>query len=328
MFYAGLVALRQLDVKRVIAYASISHMNFAIAGLFTNNVFGAVGAILMMFNHGLVAAGLFYLIGIVYERYHTRLLYYFGGLAHILPIFSFSFFILTLCNCSFPGTCTFISEFLILVGLVFQTKIVMCLSAVVSFLNTSYSFWLYNRVCFGQLKLDIQRTHDILVFRKICDTGELWVLSLICISVVILGLLPHFFLDVFGQEEMGSVVQLKAASMVKPYYQYTQSADKVPNVSKDHKVPSKSRRIIRIEELPDDYNDNLLLGRPSPKKGPRKQFGPIVDLLLFIVTIFFIVFYVSTLLVSIVFFSGVNVVCFIVADVRPYFFSNYMFSPS
>jgi NADH:ubiquinone oxidoreductase subunit 4 (subunit M) len=140
MFYAGLVALRQLDIKRVIAYASISHMNFAIAGLFTNNVFGIVGSILMMFNHGLVAAGLFYLIGIIYERYHTRLLYYFGGLAHVMPMFSLSFFILTLCNCSFPGTCTFVSEFLILIGLVFQTKIIMVLSAVVSLLNTAYSF--------------------------------------------------------------------------------------------------------------------------------------------------------------------------------------------
>jgi NADH:ubiquinone oxidoreductase subunit 4 (subunit M) len=140
MFYAALIALRQIDIKRVIAYASISHMNFAVLGLFTNNSFGIVGGIFMMFNHGLVAAGLFYMVGLIYERYHTRLLYYYSGLAYIMPIFSLYFFILTLCNCSFPGTCTFASEFLILLGLIHQTKIIMFLSALVSLLNTGYCF--------------------------------------------------------------------------------------------------------------------------------------------------------------------------------------------
>lgn len=193
IFYAASIALSQIDIKKVIAYASISHMNLAVLGIFSNNLYGLNGAILMMVFHGIVSAGLFYLIGVLYERYHTRIVPYYGGLVQVMPVFSIFFFILSLANCSFPGTCTFLAEIAILIGIFSQSKVIGMIVAMSGLINTAYSLWLYNRLIFGQLKtkMAIQFFRDITVPKiqnGFVDVTEFWVLASLCFFTIWFGI--------------------------------------------------------------------------------------------------------------------------------------------
>jgi NADH:ubiquinone oxidoreductase subunit 4 (subunit M) len=117
IIYTCCTTIRQVDLKKIIAYASVSHMSLVILGLFSNNIYGVAGSIFLMLSHGIVSSGLFFCIGCLYDRYKTRTLRYYSGLVLTMPLFSFCFFILILSNISFPGTSSFIGEFLILLGL-------------------------------------------------------------------------------------------------------------------------------------------------------------------------------------------------------------------
>jgi NADH-quinone oxidoreductase subunit M len=121
IIYASLICLAQWDIKKIIAYSSVGHMNLATLGLFTQNQQAIKGGIFFLFSHGLISAGLFFLVGILYDRYHTRTIRYYRGLVLFMPIFAFLFLIFSLANIAVPGTCGFISEFLILIG-VFQNN--------------------------------------------------------------------------------------------------------------------------------------------------------------------------------------------------------------
>lgn len=118
MFYASIVAIRQLDIKKIVAYSSVAHMGFVVVGLFTLTYFGFVGAYFTMISHGIVAAALFFLVGVIYERYKTRNLLYFGGLVSLMPLYAFFFFLFTLANIGFPFTSNFIGELFVLLGVV------------------------------------------------------------------------------------------------------------------------------------------------------------------------------------------------------------------
>jgi len=113
--YASLVTIRQIDLKRIIAYSSVAHMNLIVLGLFSYTQQGIDGAIYLMIGHGIVSTGLFFCVGVLYDRYHTRLLHYYGGLAQVMPIYAVYLFFFTLANMGFPGTSNFIWELLILV---------------------------------------------------------------------------------------------------------------------------------------------------------------------------------------------------------------------
>lgn len=115
--YASLATIRQIDLKRIIAYSSVAHMNLIVIGLFSNNYNSLDGSIYMMLAHGFVSSALFFCIGLVYERYHTRLLRYYGGLVAVMPLFACFFLLFTLANMALPGTCNFVGELLIFVGL-------------------------------------------------------------------------------------------------------------------------------------------------------------------------------------------------------------------
>ena len=152
IIYASLTTLRQIDLKKIIAYSSVAHMGFVTLGLFSLNIQGIEGALLLMLSHGFVASSLFLCIGVLYDRTHTRLVKYYGGLVHVMPLFSVFFLIFTMGNLSLPGTSSFVGEFLILVG-VFQTNpFVATCAATGMILGGAYSIWLYNRVVFGNLK--------------------------------------------------------------------------------------------------------------------------------------------------------------------------------
>jgi NADH-quinone oxidoreductase subunit M len=117
IIYTSLTTIRQIDLKKIIAYSSVAHMNFALLGFFFNNNQGLEGSLYLMIGHGFISSALFLAIGILYDRYHTRNILYYGGIVQFMPIFSFFLFCFTLGNIGFPGTTNFVGEFLILIGL-------------------------------------------------------------------------------------------------------------------------------------------------------------------------------------------------------------------
>jgi len=116
VIYASLTTLQQVDLKKIIAYSSVGHMGLVTIGIFSATSQGIVGSILLMISHGIVSGALFLCIGILYERHHTRIVKYYGGLIHTMPLYSVCFIIFTLGNIGLPGTSSFIGEFLVILG--------------------------------------------------------------------------------------------------------------------------------------------------------------------------------------------------------------------
>ena len=189
IIYASLCAIRQTDLKRIIAYSSIAHMNLVTLGIFSFNIVGLEGAIVQSISHGFVASAMFLLIGILYDRYHSRLLYYYGGLVHMMPIYSVMFLIFTMANIALPGTSSFVGEFLLLSG-IYKTNVLTCIiSALGVILCGAYSLWLYNRLTFGNLKINNTLLYKDLTFREFSILLPLLGLT------IFMGIYPKFFLN-------------------------------------------------------------------------------------------------------------------------------------
>jgi proton-translocating NADH-quinone oxidoreductase chain M len=187
IIYASLTAIRQTDLKRIVAYSSVAHMNLVTLGIFSFNSIGLEGSILQSISHGFVAGAMFFLIGILYSRYHSRLLYYYGGLVHLMPLYSVFFLIFTMANIALPGTSSFVGEFLLLCG-IYKANIVCCIIAATGvILCGAYSLWLYNRVIFGNIKITYTLKFKDLNFR------EFSILFALVIWVVFMGVYPTFF---------------------------------------------------------------------------------------------------------------------------------------
>jgi NADH:ubiquinone oxidoreductase subunit 4 (subunit M) len=137
--YGSLSTIRQIDLKRVIAYSSVAHMNLVMLGLFSNSQQGVEGAIYLMVGHGVVSAALFFCVGVLYDRYHSRLIRYYGGLVTVMPLFCFFFFSFTLANMSFPGTSNFLGELLLFVGVFSKNSTVLLFSTAGIVLSAVYS---------------------------------------------------------------------------------------------------------------------------------------------------------------------------------------------
>ena len=151
ILYASIITLRQIDMKRIIAYSSIVHMNYSIISIFLPDIKALLGSAYLMISHGLISAGLFLLIGILYIRYHSRLLFYFQNLVSFIPIFTTYLFLYILNLVSLPFTSSFISELLILSGVLkYNLYLTIYLSSLI-FFNTIYAFWLFNRISFGNI---------------------------------------------------------------------------------------------------------------------------------------------------------------------------------
>jgi proton-translocating NADH-quinone oxidoreductase chain M len=187
--YASFTTLRQIDLKKIIAYSSVAHMGFVTLGLFSLNIQGIEGSILLMLSHGFVASALFLSVGALYDRHKTRLVKYYGGCVHVMPIFSLFFLIFTLGNLSLPGTSSFVGEFLILVG-TFQTNTFMTtIAATGMILGGAYSIWLYNRIVFGNFK-----PHYILHFADL-NRREFFLFLPFVFALFWMGIYPEIFLD-------------------------------------------------------------------------------------------------------------------------------------
>jgi NADH:ubiquinone oxidoreductase subunit 4 (subunit M) len=139
-------------MKRIIAYSSVAHMNMAMVSLCSLNSIGVYSSIYLMLSHGLIASGLFFLVGFLYNRFHVRSVYYYGGLATMMPLMSFFFFLFTLANMAFPLTSGFIGEFLLLLGISINNFYMAFLNSFSMLLTTVYSVLLFGRVFLGELK--------------------------------------------------------------------------------------------------------------------------------------------------------------------------------
>ena len=159
--YASLTALRQNDFKRVIAYASIAHMNLIIVGIFSLSIYSIQGAVFQMISHGLIASLLFLLVGILYDRSGTRLIKNYVGLAIVMPTYATYFLLSTIANMAFPGTSSFAGEFLLFLGIFLVNVNTGFLSALGIFLCSTYSIWLYNRTMCGNLSDQVLSYTDI-----------------------------------------------------------------------------------------------------------------------------------------------------------------------
>ena len=167
IIYASFTAIRQSDLKKIIAYTSIAHMNLVLLGIFSYNIIGIEGAIFQSINHGFVSSALFILIGVIYDRYKTRFVQYFSGLASVMPLYVVIFLFFSMANIGFPGTGSFLGEFLIFAGS-FKINIILTLfSALGLIISAVYSLWLFNRVCFGNLKLQYINNFLDLNFREL-----------------------------------------------------------------------------------------------------------------------------------------------------------------
>ncbi len=171
IIYGALVAMVQKDVKKLVAYSSVSHLGFVVLGIFALNTVAVQGAVIQMINHGLSTGALFLLVGMIYDRRHTRMIKDFGGIAKVVPVFAVFFLITTLASIGLPGLNGFIGEFLILTGAFFSelydNSIYAVLSALGVILAAVYMLWMYERVMLGSITNDENKKMKDLNFREI-----------------------------------------------------------------------------------------------------------------------------------------------------------------
>lgn len=149
LYYTSIIAIRQIDLKKIIAYSSISHMALVIMGLYSFTIEGILGSFYLILSHGFVSGGLFYIIGCLYDRYKTRIILYYGGLAQINPKLSFFRFLFILGNISFPFTSNFLAELLILIGLIQVNFYLVIIISFSSLFILSYNLLFFTKIFFG-----------------------------------------------------------------------------------------------------------------------------------------------------------------------------------
>ncbi len=182
--YTSLTAIRQTDLKRIIAYASIAHMNLIMLGLFSLNMQGVEGSVMQMISHGIVSSALFLGVGVIYDRHHTRLLKYYGGLVQVMPLFISLLLLFTFANAALPGTCNFVGEVMLFTG-IFQDNIVITFfSATGIVLSGAYSLWLFNRIAYGNLKVGFIKGFSDLSRR------EFYIFAPLAFLTILFGIFP------------------------------------------------------------------------------------------------------------------------------------------
>lgn len=189
IIYSCISALSLIDLKQIVAYSSIAHMNVGVIGIFSNDLNGITGAYLYSLAHGFVSGGLFLLVGIIYDRYHSRTIKYYRGLVLIKPIYVVLFLIFTLANLSFPLSLGFIAEFKIFVSTLSISPIVTLLVSLVSLFLPIYFVWTLQRISFGSISYYLP-----LLYQDI-NIKEFNLLIPLISLTILLGIKPAFILD-------------------------------------------------------------------------------------------------------------------------------------
>ncbi len=203
IIYGALVAMVQPDLKKLVAYSSVSHLGFVVLGIFSFTDLGMQGALYQMLNHGVSTGALFLMVGMIYDRRHTRLIAEFGGLANVMPVFSTLFMIVTLSSIALPLLNGFVGEFLILIGTFTSTQLphailFASLAALGMILSAVYMLWMYQRVIFGEVRNTSNLKLEDLNFR------EKLLLAPIVVLVLLMGVYPTLFLS-RSAEKIGEI---------------------------------------------------------------------------------------------------------------------------
>lgn len=207
--YGALVAMVQPDMKKLVAYSSVSHLGFVMLGIASMNAIGLSGAVFQMVAHGLSTGALFLLVGVVYERRHTRLIAEYGGLWKQAPHYAVCFLVVMLGSVGLPGLCGFVGEFLILIGAFHWSPAMAAVGVSGVVLGAAYMLRMYQRVMFGEL--DVQKNGEL----EDMTRGEVVVLAPLVALIVLLGVYPKPFL---GMIESSVATTLEQAGMAAPQH--------------------------------------------------------------------------------------------------------------
>ena len=206
--YGALVALVQTDVKKLVAYSSVSHMGYVVLGIFSLNTIGVTGAVYQMLCHGISTSGLFLLVGMIYDRRHTREISAFGGVSKVMPLFAIAFLIILLSSAALPGTNGFVGEFLILLGLWQSAPILAVFSALGVIFGAVYLLWMFQRVMLGPVTGDENKKLKDLSVR------EMVVLAPLLIAVFWMGLMPGFWFGKMAPSIEAALLKYQGQSAV------------------------------------------------------------------------------------------------------------------
>jgi NADH-quinone oxidoreductase subunit M len=190
VIYIGLVALVQDDMKKLIAYSSISHMGFVTLGIFMFNALGVEGAVIQMISHGFVSGALFLCVGVLYDRMHSRQIADYGGVVNRMPVFASFFMLFAMANAGLPGTSGFVGEFLVVMGAVKVNFWYAALAGTTLVLGAAYTLWMYKRVVFGAVANDHVAALDDLSAREVCF------MVVLAACVLAMGIYPAPFTEV------------------------------------------------------------------------------------------------------------------------------------
>jgi NADH-quinone oxidoreductase subunit M len=202
--YTSLVALAQEDMKKLIAYWSVAHMGFVTMGIFAANQQGIDGAMFQMISHGLISGALFFCVGVIYDRMHTREISAYGGLVIRMPAYALFFMYFTLANMGLPGTSGFVGEFLSMMGAFQVNTWVAAVAALGVILSPAYALYLYRRVVFGDLVKEALKTITDMNWR------EKLVLAPLVIMTLYLGIYPAAVTDLIGPSVAHMVAEYNA----------------------------------------------------------------------------------------------------------------------
>ncbi|RPJ06452.1 MAG: NADH-quinone oxidoreductase subunit M, partial [Deltaproteobacteria bacterium] len=187
IIYGALVSMMQPDLKRLVAFSSVSHLGYVMLGMFALNTQGVQGSIYQMLNHGISTGSLFLIVGMVYERRHTRMISEFGGLSRVMPVFAIFFMIVTLSSIGLPWTNGFVGEFLILLGAFQANAVYGVFAASGVILGAAYMLWMFQRVMFG--KVTNPKNEEL----KDLSAREITVLVPMVIMIFLMGIYPKIF---------------------------------------------------------------------------------------------------------------------------------------
>lgn len=188
--YIGLVALVQSDMKKLIAYSSISHMGFVTLGIFIFNAHGVEGAVIQMISHGFVSGALFLCVGVLYDRLHSRKIADYGGVVNTMPVFAALFMLFAMANSGLPGTSGFVGEFMVIMGAMKADFWYAFAAATTLVFGAAYTLWMYKRVIFGAVANDhVAQLQDL-------NMREFLVLGLLAAAVLAMGVWPNPFAEV------------------------------------------------------------------------------------------------------------------------------------
>lgn len=203
--YTSLVAFRQTDIKKLIAYSSVAHMGFVTIGIFSGNAQGEQGAIFQMVSHGLISGALFLCVGVVYDRMHTREIAFYGGLVNRMPVYAAIFLLFTMGNVGLPGTSGFVGEILTMAGAYEASTWTAIVAATGVILSAVYALTLYRRVIFGEI------TNPALAGIKDLDWREVAIFVPLIVGTLYLGIYPAAVFD-YTQASVDNLVAVYRAA--------------------------------------------------------------------------------------------------------------------